>query len=126
MRHLGIDYGSKRIGIALSDEAGDFAYPHSVIENNTHVLKTIGELCTKENVGAIVIGDSRDFSGKENLIMKKVHMFKKELEGLKLPIFFELEFMTSQEAEHIQGKRDSLDASAAALILKSYLGRGRA
>ena len=61
MRTLGIDFGSKRIGIALSDEGGEFALPYGVIENNEHVVREIRELCMLNNVVAIVVGESKDF-----------------------------------------------------------------
>ena len=54
--------------------------------------------------------------------MKEITPFVKKLEdSLGLPIHMYPEFLTSQEAERLQGKNDMHDASAAALILKSYL-----
>ena len=54
--------------------------------------------------------------------MKKIKTFKLQLEDLlKIPVRYEPEFMTSHQAEQFQGKHDMLDASAAALILQSYL-----
>ncbi len=70
------------------------------------------------------MGDSRDFKGNPNPIMKDVDFFKGELEReLHLPVFLEPEFMTSQQAEREQGATALLDASAAAIILQSYLDR---
>ena len=57
-----------------------------------------------------------------NEIMKKISPFVKDLEEkLGLPVHMHPEFLTSMEAERLQGKNDMHDASAAALILKSYL-----
>ena len=126
MRILGIDYGSKRVGVAMSDEAGDFAYPYVVIENSKELVKKILEICKKEKVGKIVVGESLDFSGKPNPIMKKILRFADELEGVSgLGVFFEKEFYTSAQAKREQGEIEMLDASAAALILKSYLHRNK-
>ena len=123
MRYLGIDYGSKRIGLAHSDEAGKFAFPHSVLEGDDPIKK-IMLLVSKEKVSEIVLGESKDFKGKDNAIMKKIHEFKVELEKTtNIPVHFEPEFLTSVEAERLQGKHDKLDASAAALILQSFLDR---
>ena len=122
MRYLGIDYGAKRVGVALSDGAGNFAYPLSVLENTEDLLSVIVKLCKENNVGTVVVGESKDFSQKENDIMREIKPFVKSLEdrtGLK--VFMHPEFMTSMEAEHIQVYNDMHDASAAALILKSYL-----
>jgi len=122
MRTLGIDFGSKRVGIALSDESGDFALPYGVIENNEHLIREIRELCTINNVGEVVVGDSKDFNGEDNAIMQEVTPFIEKLkEVLGLPVELHPEFMTSSQAERLQGKNDMLDASAAAIILSSYL-----
>lgn len=122
MRTLGIDFGSKRVGIALSDESGDFALPYGVIENNEHLIREIRELCTINNVGEVVVGDSKDFNGEDNVIMGQITPFVEKLkEVLSLPVELHPEFMTSSQAERLQGKNDMLDASAAAIILSSYL-----
>ena len=122
MRTLGIDFGSKRVGIALSDESGNFALPYGVIENNTNLVQEIKELCQINNVSEIVIGESKDFNGNDNIIMKDIRLFVDKIkEQTNIPINFHPEFMTSAQAEQIQGKNDMLDASAASLILGSYL-----
>ncbi|MDD5318722.1 MAG: Holliday junction resolvase RuvX [Candidatus Pacebacteria bacterium] len=126
---MGIDFGTKRVGVALSDETSQYAFPHAVIENigMTRVVDEIVKICQAENVSQIVLGESRGFDGKENDIMKKVHKFKSELQSkLSVPIVLEPEFMTSAEAGRLQGSRsDLLDASAAALILKSYIDKNK-
>ena len=73
-------------------------------------------------IGAVVVGESLNFEQKENTIMQEVKPFVEKLKtSLGLPVHMHPEFMTSQEAEQIQGKNEMHDASAAALILKSYL-----
>lgn len=122
MRYLGVDYGTKRVGLALSDEDGNFAYPLIVLENTEDLISVIVKLCKENNVGTVVVGESKDFSQKENDIMREIKPFVKNLEdsaGLK--VFMHPEFMTSMEAERLQGSNDMNDASAAAIILKSYL-----
>ena len=122
MRLLGIDYGSKRVGIALSDELQQFAFPNTVLPNDKKLMREIEKIALQNEVEKIVIGDSKDYNGQPNEIMKKVVPFVEELRlALRLPVEMELEFMTSAEAVHLQGKNDSLDASAAALILKSFI-----
>ena len=126
MRYLGIDYGTKHIGLALSDEVGDFAYPHTVLENKgiLRATETIAALCKKELVTVIVVGESKNYQGYDNNLMKEIHQFVSELkEKTDIPIEFENETLTSAEAERIQGKSSLLDASAAALILRTYLER---
>jgi putative transcription antitermination factor YqgF len=123
-RILGIDYGTKRIGIALSDPQATFGQPYSVIKNSKIALDEVTAIVKKEDVAEIVLGESKDFKGVDNSIMPAVRDFKKSLEDATgLSVIFEPEFMTSQQAEYFQGKHDLLDASAAALILQSYLDK---
>lgn len=122
MRYLGIDFGSKRVGLALSDEGGKFAMPHSVLPNDHKLIGKIVALC--KDVQGIVLGESVDDKGENNKIMELIVPFKKELEGTtRLPVIYEKEYMSSQHAEFFQGKHDMLDASAAALILQRYLDK---
>ena len=123
MKLLGIDYGSKRIGIALSDGRGKLAFPHSVIPSDKEVVAKIGKIKDSEEVEGFVIGDSRNFQQEENSIMGKVHDFKKALEKeFNLPVHLEPEFLTTLEAKHY-GKEGMMDASAAAIILQSFLDK---
>lgn len=136
MRYLGIDYGSKRVGLSLSDEEGRMAFPYKIIPNNLVLIDTIHNICGEEEVSAVVLGESYDLSGQPNKIMGSIEEFKRNLEGeLDLPIYFEKEFMTTIEARGRVGKESNndrkikkseqknADASAAALILARYLDR---
>lgn len=123
-RLLGIDYGSKRVGIALSDESHTIAVPLAVIPNDRTLFREVRGFCESRGVSGIVMGDSKDARGNDNPIMKEVHAFKAELErDLQLPVELEPEFFTSMQAAKVQGEHVLLDASAAALILQSYLDR---
>ncbi|MDD5165198.1 MAG: RuvX/YqgF family protein [Candidatus Pacebacteria bacterium] len=125
MRILGIDYGTKRIGIAISDPNAQFALPHSVLQNSISkkqsVIDAIISIATANAVQKVIVGESRDYKGVANKILPDVLELKKELEKHNLTVHLELEFMTSQQAERFQGKTQNTDASAAALILQSYL-----
>ena|SRR3989338_4534559 len=124
MKYLGIDFGNKRVGVAISDLNGGMAFPHSVISNSSKLLREIEKIIEKEKIERIVIGESYDFVGEPNKIMRKIEEFKKLLEEkTKLTVFFESEFLTSREAEQIIGKNEMHDASAATIILQSYLDR---
>jgi putative Holliday junction resolvase len=133
MRYLGIDYGSKKIGLALSDEAGTMGFPHSIVANTPRLIDELCVLIAKENIGAVVIGESRTLSGGENPIAKDARALGEELTlRAGTPIFFESEVFTSTEARRAPGKeiksrapkrRVAVDASAAALILTSHLSR---
>jgi putative Holliday junction resolvase len=130
MKILGIDYGTKRIGVAISDETRGFAIPVCVVKNTTtathgadEALKEVIELAAKNSVTEVVMGESRDYDQKENSVYAESMTFKKQLEDAGLTVYLELEFMTSVQAERFQGKTDMSDASAAALILQSYLDK---
>jgi|SRR5271168_2250591 len=124
MKCIAIDYGVKNVGIATGESNHGLAFPKVVLLNSPRLLSQIQELVKQENIELIILGESYNFKGEDNPIMKKIFSFKKDLEEtLKLPVFLEPEFMTSAEAERLQGKNDMLDASAAALILKSYFDK---
>ena len=131
MKYLGIDYGTKRIGVAVSDDGGKLAFPLKVVATGPAALSELALLAKEKAVGGIVIGESRDFKDRPNAVMKDIELMKRDLAELTgLPVEYELEFMTSVQAER-QGKdkrgegakASDLDASAAALILQSYLDR---
>jgi len=133
MRYLGIDYGSKKVGLALSDEAGVMGFPHGIIANTQHLADELYALIARENIGAAVIGESRDLKGEENVIAKDAKMLGSLItEHTGTPVFYESEVFTSAEARRAPAKAEktrspkkhkNVDASAAALILTSYLSR---
>lgn len=124
MKYLGIDFGAKRVGLAVSDDTGRMAFPYLVIQNENTLLDQILTILEKEKIDEIVIGESKNFEGEKNKIMKEIEEFVAALKTkISLPIFLEPEFMTSVQAEHLQGKNEMSDASAATLILQYYLDR---
>ena len=61
MRILGIDYGSKRVGLATCDTLSGIAFPRSVINNDKELLKTISEIKKKENIAKIATAGANTF-----------------------------------------------------------------
>lgn len=119
---IGIDYGTKRTGIAVSDDAETMAFPHEVWEMNADLSQKVIDLASARNASGIVVGESRDLSGKPNAIAKDIEKFITALKGkTDMPIFSEPEFMTSAQAAHDQGPVEKLDASAATIILQSFI-----
>lgn len=133
MRYLGVDYGSKKIGLALSDEAGVMGFPHSIISNTPRLVDELCALIARENIGAVVIGESRTLAGGENPIAKDARALGEQISSRAgTPVFFESEVFTSAEARRAPAKEEksrapkarvNIDASAAALILTSFLTR---
>jgi len=125
-RIIGIDFGSKRVGIAASDEAGQFAIPREVLPNDDDLVDAVAKICEDEVAKALVIGESKDYDMADNAIMKEAREFAEAIREMTgLPVHFELEFMSSVQAARFQGETDMLDASAAAIILQSYLDKQR-
>ncbi len=122
-RLLGIDYGSKRVGVAVSDPGAQFAIPLNTVTNTADLVNVVDKIAKDNEVGEIVLGESRNYAGEPNDILLKSIKFKTALEKMGYVVHFEQEFMTSIQAERIQGKTELTDASAAALILQSFLDR---
>lgn len=121
MRLLGIDYGEKRVGIASTDEEGDFALPRVVLESHPALADEVERLADDWQTDRIIIGESKDFKGKDNAIQAEALKFAEELRRRGRDVVFHPEVLTSMEAERLQGHNDMHDASAAAIILKSYI-----
>ena len=125
MRILGIDYGSKRVGVAVSDEGRQFALPVSVVTNTATLLEEIEKIAIDNESREIVMGESRNYRGEPNEILLDSLVYKQKLEMNGVTVYFEPEFMTSIQAERWEGKTELIDASAAAIILQCYLDRVR-
>ena len=133
MRYLGVDYGSSKIGLALSDEGGTMGFPHAIVSNTPRLVDELASLIAKENVGVVVIGESRNLAGGENPIAKDARALGGLLtERVGVPVVYESEVFTSALARRAPEKqmksraakpRANVDAAAAALILTSYLSR---
>jgi len=121
MRVIALDYGHKKVGVASTDESGAFALPRAVWPNDKHLLEKVLKLKEKERVEKIIIGESKNFDNNPNPIAERVNKFKKELEGRGVKVELHPEIFTTMEARQIQGNNEMTDASAAALILKSYI-----
>jgi putative holliday junction resolvase len=124
VKYLGIDYGAKNIGIALSDESGKLAFPEAVWTNDRKLIDNLKKICAEQNIKAVVLGESTDFKGKANPIFKASSVLKDKIEKeLKLKVFFMPEYFSTKQAERILGKNKMIDARAAAVILQSFLDK---
>jgi methionine--tRNA ligase beta chain len=129
MRYIGIDYGTKKTGIALSDEAGQMGFPHDVRPTDPRLLDDLTLLIKEKGVGAAVIGQSSSLSGEDNPVAAEARIFAEDLRARTgIEVHFEPEAFTTQAARRMpdgsrmEGSPD-VDASAAALILTSFLER---
>ena len=134
-RYLALDVGSKRIGIAVSDELGLTAQPVLTLErrrNPREDLRSIARLCRRYAVSGIVVGNPLKLTGELGSQAAKVHFFAAELGELTgLPIHLWDERLTSHEAHQLlyeagHARQDHgrlVDQVAATLILQSFLDR---
>jgi putative Holliday junction resolvase len=129
MKIMGIDYGTKRVGIAFSDIGENMAFPNSVIPNTGNLASLIIDMARKEEVETVVLGEPGEGSLKE-----EIKKFGLELEKAGLNVFFQKEFMTSLHTDMFtktkpiarktkQKVEPKKDESAAALILQRYLDK---
>jgi putative pre-16S rRNA nuclease len=138
VRALGIDYGERRIGLALSDATGLIASPWKTVTNDANLENAAGRLAAEihaleadeSGLGAIVLGLPRRLTGEPNTQTGRVQELAKILATLiVIPITFQDERLTSREADQrlSAGERDwrrrkaQVDALAAAIILQDYL-----
>lgn len=122
MRIMGIDYGSKKVGVAFTDESGSMAFPHAVVPNTPELLDVLVGLIHEKKVDEIVIGHSLDKEGKPNKVHEAVEALMLDLTlQVGIPIHLQPEQYSTQAAIQLQGKNAQTDASAAALILDAYL-----
>ena len=130
MRILAIDYGRKKIGLAFGDSITRLSQPHSVVrfETEEEGLKKVSSFFAKasqdKKVSKIVVGIS------EGKMAVETRRFGEKLESiLKIPVVFQDETLSTQEAQELsikaginRKKRRKLeDAYSATLILQSYL-----
>lgn len=125
MRYIGIDYGSKRIGIAVSDPEGRLAFPQKVIEGGAKELfSEIRKICREEPVEKIIVGLPLALDEKETKQTEETIKFADKIKkNIKLPVEFENEMLTTKIAKRPGVKKELVDASSAAIILQSYLDK---
>ena len=132
MRILGLDYGSKRIGVAVCDELGMTAQGLTTIfrKNRRRDLEEIAEFIRTYGVEKIVIGYPIRLDGTEGIECEKIRKFASLLEStFSVPVIKWDETLSTKEAEEIlvranmtrKKRKDIVDKLAASLILQGYL-----
>lgn len=135
MKYLGIDYGTKRIGIAISDESGMMAFPRGILSGGKSALEKILDTVRDEQIDEIVVGKSMDQSGNRNAIMDDIDVFVEQLHNLTgLPVHTHDERFSSQiarsfdftKSDNVASPRkhdlvEHIDDRAAAVMLQRYL-----
>lgn len=122
MKYLGIDYGTRNIGIAVTDASGALAFPQCVIPNDKKALAAVVELIQKEQVGRIIMGDTRATNGIGNAVTPDAERFAEALGAdTDIPVTFASESWSSYEAARYAPGDVHDDSVAAAIILQRYI-----
>ena len=138
MRVLGIDYGARRIGLALSDATATLASPWRLLQRPPSEAETLRLMITEINhlakdddgLAAVVVGWPRRLNGSPTEQTAIVEAFANALKShVDIPVVLQDERLSSREAESRLAARESdwrkrktkLDAAAAAIILQDYL-----
>ena len=132
-RALGIDFGEKRVGLALSDRLKLIASPYKTINyvSENDLISRIKKIVFEKEIKIFVLGLPLNMKGEDSAQTKKVRKFKKLLSILNLPIVYEDERFSSIIAKNslvLQNvktghNKSDIDKTAAAIILQQYLDK---
>ena len=132
-RCIGIDLGTKRVGLALSDSLNIIASPFKTLTfiDNDDLISKLSKIINDNNVKTIILGLPLNMSGVDTEQTKKVRTFKKLLAKFNIPILFEDERLSSVSAKKslvMQNvktghNKAEIDRTAAAIILQQFLDK---
>ena len=131
-RWLALDYGEKRIGVAITDPLKMFVTPFATIENKSdeYVFEELLKLFKSQKAERIIVGLPLNIEGKDTIKTGEVRIFYKKLsEKTELPLLWcDERYSTCEANDFLKQKgldwkksRDKVDEIAAAVILKTYL-----
>lgn len=134
MRYLGLDLGSKTLGLSISDKTGIIASDYKVLRytDESELIKELLDIIKYEQIGCLVLGYPLNLDGSVSDRCNLTLEFKNKLESLvDIPVFLEDERLTTVEANRIlisnNTRRDKrkkvVDKIAAVLILQTFLDK---
>ena len=132
-RALGIDFGTKRVGLALSDRSNMIASPYKTLNyvSEKDLITQLEIIVTKNDIEILVLGLPINMKGKDTAQTIKVRNFKEILSALRIPIVYEDERLSSVSAinslmlQNVKTghNKPEIDKTAAAIILQQYLDK---
>ena len=131
-RILGIDYGEKRIGLAISDKSKIFASTKDFIYNNDHLLENLKQIVDENEVEEIILGLPLKLNGEESESTISVKYFKEELDDFfDIKITLMDERLTTSYAEKLMisgnvrrnKRKQKIDSLSAQIFLQNYLDK---
>jgi putative Holliday junction resolvase len=134
-RYLAIDYGTVRVGLAITDPLKIIAQPFETFTNDENLFNNIKKVVLEQNVSKLIIGQPFSLSGKPGLAAEKVKDFTEKLKkaiGDKEIIMIDERFSTAEAEKRMLAKdakrktrRANIDKTAAAIILENYLNQNK-
>jgi putative Holliday junction resolvase len=130
MRLIGLDHGSRRIGVAIGDTETRLAFARPALQrtNAEADLRAIGQLARTERTQTVILGLPCNMDGSEGLQAAAARAFGQRLAAIGLTVEYQDERLTSWQAAELIGPRrgrerrsGELDSAAARLILQEYL-----
>lgn len=135
MRYLGLDLGTKTLGVAISDKTGLIARSLTIIRHNEEydkLLIEIEKIVQENHIEAIVLGYPKNMNNTIGIKAKLSEEFKENIEeALNLPVYLEDERLSTKEATDVlirnntsrKKRKKVIDSMAATIILQSYLNK---
>ncbi len=134
MRYLGLDLGTKTLGLAISDKTNTIASPYQTLHYTTYedLIGELKKIIEEKGVGTLVLGYPKNMNNTLGPAVERTESFKKVLmQNFSIPIVFIDERLSTVEAENIlistdtkrKKRKQVIDSYAAAIILDTYLKR---
>ncbi len=135
MRYLGLDLGTKSLGISITDKTNTFVSPLKTLnfqsEDYESVIPLVKKIIEEEEIGLVVLGLPKNMDGSIGFAGNRSLNFQKLLEKNNIKVELIDERLTTKSAEdiihlnneHLKNTKKKLDSIAAAIILESYLKR---
>ena len=125
MKTLGIDYGEKRIGLAISDESRTFARELGILSPKEFWAR-INAIIAENQITQIVLGWPLNMAGAETKKTEEVAKFKSEVaKKTGLPVAVSDERLSSVMAQKLPGGNKNIDSLAAQILLQNYLDKNK-
>ena len=112
---LGVDYGAKRVGVAVASDGLNVARPLTTLTHDDRLVDQLKQLAAKEGATAIVLGLPRNLDGDDTAQTRQVRDFAQQLRQAGMTVHFQDEAATSRD------EAADVDQVAATLILQDYL-----
>jgi|TARA_B100001079_G_scaffold11137_1_gene9083 putative Holliday junction resolvase len=132
-RALGIDFGTKRVGLALSDRSNIIASPYRTLNyvSEKDLVAQLETIVSENDIKILVLGLPINMKGEDTVQTTKVRNFKDILSTLQIPIVYEDERLSSVSAinsltlQNVKTghNKPEIDKTAAAIILQQYLDK---